>query len=93
MRPERRRCGVLRAIRVLKILSRMEDRDYIKDFKDGVRWTKTYVSTRKRCSCSGCGNPRHVPYGNSKDKITIKERKAKISEKEQIDNLEELDTQ
>ena len=83
MNPVRRRPGVIKAIRVLKDLSKQMGHDYLKDFKDGVRWTKIYVNTRKICSSMCCGNPRNHKFSNN-DKITLQEKKAAISFKEQL---------
>ena len=88
MRPYRRRAGVFKAIKVLKALSDSEN-DYIKEFNEENTWAKRLVNTRCRCSGPCCCNPRHTKWLPKKERITLQERKADISFKEQINIPEE----
>lgn len=88
MNPCRRRPGVIKALRVLRALS-SSDHDYMKDFREEQKWARSMVNTRKRCSCSGCGNPRRVKWFPHKDQITMQEKRAEISFKEQANDAEE----
>jgi hypothetical protein len=60
MNPCRRRKGVIKALKVLKAWSSLNNHDYMKDFRERQRHARSMVNTRKRCSCSMCGNPRKV---------------------------------
>ncbi len=39
-------------------------------------WIGKVARTRHACSCMGCVNPRRRAIGNSKDRLTIQERRA-----------------
>ena len=84
MRPCRRRPGVIKALRVLKIYSQYEDHDYIEDFKNNNPYAKKMVSTRKQCSCAFCGNLRRKSWWGKDEHLTVQEKRAKISYEEQL---------
>ena len=84
MNPCRRRRGVLKALKVLKIWSSLGIHDYLKDFKEKKKYIRSMVNTRKPCSCSMCGNPRRNKWESNDSRITRQEKRAEISFKEQM---------
>lgn len=86
MKPYRRRPGVIKALKVLKIWSDAEGHDYVREFNRSNNWTKRMVNTRSPCSCSCCGNPRHIKWGNHGDHVSLQERRAEISYEEQVND-------
>lgn len=84
MKPYRRRPGVMKALKVLKIWSDAEGQDYVDEFNHNTNWTKRMVNTRCPCSCSCCGNMRNDKWESHKDRISRQERRSELSFKEQI---------
>ena len=87
MRPRRRRSGVIKALKVLKIWSKSHDHDYVEEFNHKNNWTKRMVNTRCPCSCSGCCNIRNNKWESENNKKTLQERRSIISFKEQLSDI------
>ena len=67
---------------------------------DWYRWDQTlpdpeeiYQQARRRrddmcaCSCSGCGNQRHTGWNSLRDRLTIPEKRAEDSFKDQLEDF------
>lgn len=80
----RRQQGKKKAKKLLRIY-RLRDKDYKWQSCDEEQEERLLLRTRKRCSCSGCGNKRRY------EGLTRKELIELLSEEEQVEELIEMD--
>jgi len=49
-----------------------------------LQWARHMYQNPKNCSCAMCCNPRHSPYHKGNQKLTMQERRAAITWREEV---------